>query len=227
MPFGLFGKKEKEEIEDLGKIKSESLLSDKATSGRGLLELPELPKRSLPGISEPKESSFPLKPKLEFKPKLTPRLEFKPKFPPKPEIKKVSLEELPLKDLSKKINEELESIKKEFKNIRKVQGLTLESPELIDLLNLYIKAKRKLRDFTDEINKTDLSGLTSKRTVAAVYKFRACRTLSEIKKEVIKIDKICKKAGFIPIKVNQILKSSAEELVNSFLREKKEEKKKK
>lgn len=226
MPFGLFGKKEeKEELKDLGRIKSYRPISDKIAS-RGprsplrLRELPERPSRepSLPSIRKPEKPSFPEKPKFPSKPELR-----KPK-PPKPEVKKISLKELPLKNLSKKIDEELEEIKKEFKDIGKTKGLTLESPELIDLLNLYVNAKKKMNTFIDEINEMNLSRLTSKRTVAAVYKFRACKAISDIKKEVKKIDKICKKAGFIPLKVHDILESSAEDIVNSFL--KKEKKKK-
>ena len=69
----------------------------------------------------------------------------------------------------------------------------------------------------------DLTALASKRTFAAIYKFRACKGLSEIKRQIRKIENLCKKAGFIPTKVHDILESRAEDLVNGFLEKSKEE----
>ncbi len=133
------------------------------------------------------------------------------------------LDEATLKELNQKIDMELENIRQRFNDIGKTAGLTLESPEMIDLLDLYTAAKDKLQEFINEINSLNLSSMGEKKTFAAIYKFRACRTLSEIKKEILKIESISRKAGFIPSKVHEILNSKAEDLIYSFIKGKKEE----
>lgn len=145
--------------------------------------------------------------------------------PPISVEKTLTFEELPLKELCKDIKDGLKEIRDKFREIGKTDNLTLESPEMIDLLELYVIAKDKMQEFIDKINKLELGKLTSKKTVAAIYKFRACKTLADIKKQVRKIESICKKAGFIPTKIHEILEAKAEDLVNSFLREEKKEKK--
>ena len=236
----LLERKEMEDLSKLGELKepqletsSETLYKPPAESVEAPTPAPE-PSPSL----EVKEEE-----KLEEKPEI---LEVKEEFElPKEETEKleipeaprvsieeekkeeITFEELPLKELCDKINEELKSIKKRFKAIGKTDGLTLESPEMIDLLDLYVDAKNKLEEFINEVNKLELAKLPAKKTIAAVYKFRACKSLADIKKQVQKIEAVCRKAGFIPTKIHEILESRAEDLVNSFLREKKGRGKKK
>lgn len=148
-----------------------------------------------------------------------------PKMLPEPTEEKptIELEELPLKELNEKIDEELKQIKKRMKDLGGLNKLTLESPEMITLMELYTEYKDKLSHFVEEINQMELTALASKKTFAAIYKFRACKGLSEIKKEIKKIEASCKKAGFIPTKVHDILESRAEDLVDGFLQKSKDE----
>jgi len=189
------------EMKDLGKL----------TLEEDSVEIPELP----PELTRIKETA-----EAEAE-KITEELE-EPKTLPEPteEKQEIELEELPLKELNEKIDKELRELKRRMKDLGSLTKLTLESPEMINLMDLYTEARDKLSQFIEEINRMDLTTLSSKRTFAAIYKFRACKGLSEIKKEIRKIESICKNAGFIPTKVHEILETRAEDLVDGFLQQK-------
>ena len=213
----LFGKRrEVEEPEETLETEMKDL--DKLTVGEDSVEIPELPPELTRLKTKLKETA-----KAEAK-EITEKLE-EPKMLPEPteEKREIELEELPLKDLNEKIDEEIKDIRKRMKDLGSLNKLTLESPEMISLMDLYTEAKDKLNQFIEEINRMDLTTLSSKRTFAAIYKFRACKELSEIKKEIRKIEALCKRAGFIPTKVHEILESRAEDLVDGFLQKSKEE----
>ena len=200
-------------------IETEMKDLDKLTTGEDSVDIPELP----PELTRIKERA-----KAEAE-KITEKLE-EPKMLPEPteerllepieEKREIQLEELPLKELNEKVDEELKQIKERMKDLGSLNKLTLESPEMISLMDLYTEYKDKLSQFIEELNRMDLTALASKRTFAAIYKFRACKGLSEIKKEIKKIEALCKKAGFIPTKVHDILESRAEDLVDGFLQQK-------
>ena len=214
-PFGLFKKKEeskeleRKEMEDLNQLKTMEAPE----------ELPPLPESEIAPPEVPKEEE-----KVpEVKEEKVELPEVSEEIQPAPvEIEKeVTFDELPWKELCNRIEEELKSIRSSLRGIDKITQLTLDSPELVDLLDLYVASKNKFQSFIDEINRMDLSRLSSKKSMAAIYKFRACKTLADMKKQIRKIDSICKKAGFIPTKIHEIIQAKAEDLVNSFLRESK------
>jgi len=206
----LFGKKRDIE-EPKETLETEMKDLDKLTVGTDSIEIPELP----PELTRLKEAA-----ETEAE-KVTEELE-EPKMllEPTEEKREMELEELPLKELNEKIDKELRELKKRMKDLGSLTRLTLESPEMINLMELYTEARDKLSQFIEEINRMDLTTLSSKRTFAAIYKFRACKGLSEIKKEIRKIESICKNAGFIPTKVHEILETRAEDLVDGFLQQK-------
>jgi hypothetical protein len=203
----LFGKK-KDIEEPKEPLETEMKDLDKLSIGEDSVEIPELP----PELTRLKEAA-----ETEAE-KITKDIE-EPRMLPEPTEEKpeIELEELPLKELNEKIDEELKVIRKRMKELGSLTKLTLESPEMINLMELYTEARDKLSQFVEEINRLDLTALASNRTFAAIYKFRACKELSEIKREIRKIEFICKKAGFIPTKVHDILESRAENLIDSFL----------
>jgi hypothetical protein len=197
MVFGLFKKKE-EEKKLLEKTFPEEI-PEKPLFIEEKLEMPE------------KEEKIKLKEELERK------------IPSFPEVSRPKATQSLLEDLCNRIDKESKKIKNYVKKITSKAGeLTLESPEVFELIDTYVKGKKKLQEFLDEINKLDFSGLEEKEKVmVAVYKFRACKTLSEIKQQILKIEEICRKAGFMPSEVQEILQANAEELINKFIREKK------
>ena len=208
MPFGLFKKKVKEVDEQKLKQTMEGI--DKVlTEPKFIEDLKLIEKTEIKDLDKMKEIVPPVKPPVleELKP-----------VPIEPVLK--PLDENSLEQLNERIDTELVAIRKKLKGIEKVPKLTLESPEMVDLLDLHISAKNKFKEFVDEINKFDLKN-SEKKTFAAIYKFRACKALSEIKKQIRKIESISMKAGFIPTKVHTIIQSDAEKLVNNFLKEKK------
>jgi len=208
MPFGLFKKKVKEVDEQKLKQTMEGI--DKVlTEPKFIEDLKLIEKTEIKDLDKMKEIVPPVKPPVleELKP-----------VPVEPVLK--PLDENSLEQLNERIDTELVAIRKKLKGIEKVPKLTLESPEMVDLLDLHISAKNKFKEFVDEINKFDLKN-SEKKTFAAIYKFRACKALSEIKRQIRKIESISMKAGFIPTKVHTIIQSDAEKLVNNFLKEKK------
>jgi hypothetical protein len=213
--MGLFGKKKEfsESDEDLMTAK-ESLHTemkdlDKLTIGDSSIEIPELP----PDLDRLKEVA-----RIEAE-KITKDFEEPKNILPQrtEERREVVFSERPLKELNEKIDKELEDIKKRVKNLGSLTKLTIESREIIDLLNLYTRTNDKLNEFVEEINRMYLDSSTSNRNFAAIYKFRACKGLSEMKRELRRIESICKKAGFVPDKIHEILESRAENLIDNFL----------
>jgi hypothetical protein len=215
----LFGRKKVVE-EPKETLETEMKDLDKLTVGADSVDIPELPSE----LTRLKEVAEAEAEKITGEMEETETL-IEPAEVPKPveEKPEVQLEELPLKEMNEKIDEELKQIKKRMDDLGSLKKLTLESPEMISLMELYTEYKDKLNQFVEEINSMDFSSLASKRTFAAIYKFRACKALSEMKKQIKKIEALCKKAGFIPTKVHEILESSAEDLVKDFLDEKSEE----
>ncbi len=187
------------EVNDLDKL---SLESDS-------VEIPELP----PELTRLKEAAT-----AEAE-RITESME-EPRMLPQPtdERHETELEEQSLKKLNKNIDEELKGFRKRMKDLGSLTRVSLESQEMIKLMDLYTEALCKLNQFVEEINRMDLANLSSKRTFAAIYKFRACKGLSEIKREIRKMESICKKAGFVPAKIQEILGTSAENLIDGFLR---------
>jgi hypothetical protein len=213
MPFGLFKKKVKEPKPKASEIHPPM---EPLPEPKSIEDLEKIEKTEMEDLGKIKEMGPVTEaPELEDVPELKP---LEP-LPPKPDFK--SLDETRLKDLNSRIDEELKEIKKKLKPIEKVSKLSLESPEMIDLLDLHVSTKKKFQNFVDEINNLNLENLSEKKTFAAIYKFRACKNLSEIKKELKKIESLSMKAGFIPTKVHSILKKDAGKLVNTFLKEKK------
>jgi len=219
----LFGRK-KEVEEPKETLETEMKDLDKLTVGADSVDIPELPSE-LTRLKEVAEAEAEkITGEMEESETLIEPAEVpKPVEEPVEEKPEVQLEELPLKEMNEKIDEELKQIKKRMDDLGSLKKLTLESPEMISLMELYTEYKDKLNQFVEEINSMDFNALASKRTFAAIYKFRACKGLSEMKKEIKKIESLCKKAGFIPTKVHEILESSAEDLVKDFLGEKSEE----
>jgi len=201
----LFGRKREEPKE----LETEMEDLDKLTVGEDSVEIPELPSE-LTRIKEKAETEVD---------KITEGLTTEPAE----REREIELEELPLKELNEKIDEELRQIRKRMKDLGSLNKLTLDSPEMINLMDLYTEYKDKLSQFIEEINRMELTALASKKTFAAIYKFRACKSLSEMKKQIKKIEALCKRAGFIPTKVHDILESRAEDLVEEFLQKSKEE----
>jgi len=211
----LFGRKRG--IEEPKTLETEMKDLDKLTVGSESVDIPDLPPE-LTKLEEPSEAgTATITEKLE-EPKILPE----PVEIPKPveEKREIQLEELPLKELNDRIDEELDEIQEKIKDLGSLSKLTLDSPEIISLMELYTEYKDKLNNFIEELNSMEFNALASKKTFAAIYKFRACKGLSEIKKEIKKIESLCKKAGFVPTKVHDILKSRAEDLVDGFLKQK-------
>lgn len=210
----LFGKKKEieDEMEDL----------DKLAVGPESTEVNDLP----PELTRLKEAATAEAEKITEKleePRMLPEPVEVPKrmFTEPVEVRReVEFDELPLKDLNEKIDEELKEIRKRMKDLGSLTKLSLDSPEMVSLMELYTEYRDKLSRFVEEMDNMDLGGLASNRTFAAIYKFRACKELSEIKREIKKIEAICKKAGFIPTKVHEILESRAEDLIEGFLQQK-------
>lgn len=197
----LFGKKKEEPKE----LETEMKDLDKLTVGEDSVDIPELP----PELTRIKKTA---EAEETEEPEMLPE--------PTEEERTIELEELPLKELNEKIDKELDQVRKRMKSLGSLNKLTLESPEMISLMELYTEYKDKLSQFIEEINSMALTALVSKRTFAAIYKFRACKGLSEMKKQIKRIEELCKKAGFIPTKVHDILESRAEDLVDGFLQKK-------
>jgi hypothetical protein len=221
MTINLFKKEEVKELDDLENIKSQDLEPFKfpeEPTGESSLKTAESEQPEEPEEIEEENDmpSMSLSSKIENKiEELAPELQARPE---------TTIDDFPLKELIGKIDTELRNIKDNLRDLGKLEEITLDSPEMVSLLDLYIYSKSKLQEFTDEINKMDLTTLGAQRTIAAIYKFRACKVLSEIKKQIQRIDDVCRDAGFIPTRIHEILSMKAEDLVNSFLREKPQEK---
>ena len=187
---------------------------------------------------EPKGESLPLP--VEEKVEPTKEEEPLPEMPelptfPETDFKKIeselsSLEEvmskesvpsknITLENLCIKIDLEAEDVErriKEFKAI--VSKVTLNSTEIFDLLDLYAKTKTKLKEFIKEIDRFDSIGWGVDEETAAFYKFKACKGLARIRKGMFEIEELVKQSGVTPSKIEEILRTSAEKLVDQLAR---------
>ncbi len=122
-----------------------------------------------------------------------------------------------LENLCIKIDLEAEDIErriKEFKTV--VSKVSINSSEIFDLLDLYSKAKTKLKEFVQEIDRFDSVGWGVDEETAAFYKFKACKGLARIRKEMAEIEDLVKQSGFTPAKIEEILHTPAEKLVEQL-----------
>ncbi|MBU5688732.1 MAG: hypothetical protein KQA41_00685 [Candidatus Aenigmarchaeota archaeon] len=122
-----------------------------------------------------------------------------------------------LENLCIKIDLEAEDIERrirEFKTV--VSKVSMNSSEIFDLLDLYSKAKTKLKEFVQEIDRFDSVGWGVDEETAAFYKFKACKSLARIRKEMIEIEELVKQSGFTPGKIDEILHTPAEKLVDQL-----------
>lgn len=218
MVFG-FGKKEKKEFK---KLETPKILSEirseiqKPPEGFGALktEVEKVPERPvvLPEIESQIEKTSELETKVE-KAKKAPKV-LKKLYESKNEEK---ADMLALEELSQKIENENIKIKKKVKSLsKKSEELTIDSPEIIDLIKLYEKASKKSREFIEHMNEIEADGWDVDETIAAFYKFRIAKGLSFLKKEELKIEKLCEKVGFTPSKVHEILEKPTERLIEEF-----------
>jgi ElaB/YqjD/DUF883 family membrane-anchored ribosome-binding protein len=209
--MSLFGRKKEIESDMTAKdsLQTEVKDLDKLSLEEDSVEIPELPQE----FTKLKEVAAADAEKItkDFE---EPRLLLEPTE----EKREIELDESSLKELNEKIDEELKVFRKRMKDLGNLTRVSLESQEMIELMDLYTEAMDKLNQFVEEINRMDLSNLSSKKTFAAIYKFRACKGLSEIKREIRKMESICKKAGFVPAKIQEILSTNAENLIDGFLR---------
>ncbi len=122
-----------------------------------------------------------------------------------------------LEGLCKKIDSENVEIEKQVSEMRKkIKSLNLNNPEVVDLLDLYDRSREKLNDFVREVDRFDSIGWGTDENTAALYKFRACKGLANIKKKIRDIERLSKEAGFSPQKVQEILKTPASKLVDEL-----------
>jgi hypothetical protein len=210
MVFGLFKKKKEQELPP------EMFTPE---------ETPTIPELLEPAEQEPRENEFeplegqaPEEPVIERKPvseslfpDLLPPLHEETEFM-SPAGKSATLENLCIK-----IDLEAEDVERKIKEVKSiVNKLNINSSEIFDLLTLYSKIKDKLRDFTGEIDRFDTAGWGINEERAAFYKFRACKSLAKIRRDLNDIEKIVKQSGFTPSKMNEILSTPAEQLVEQL-----------
>ena len=237
MVFG-FGRKEKKELEKpetpkiLSEIKSE-IQRPPEEFGTLKTEIEKVPEEPVvpPEIESQIDKTSELETKVEEAiTKTIPEIS-EPLFEPENKEKKVSepvyepetkgkTDMLALEELSQKIENENIKIKKKVKSLsKKSEELTIDSPEIIELIKLYEKASKKSREFVDQMNKLEADGWNVDETVAAFYKFRIAKGLSFLKKEELNIEKLCEKVGFTPSKVHEILEKPTEKLMEEFSEE--------
>ena len=238
MVFG-FGKKGKKELEKpetpifLSEIKSEiqkppEEFGSLKTETEKIPEMPEVPPEIESQIDKTSELESKVEDALEKKiPEISERIlepkaeEEVPEPAPEPEPEAERREEgktdmLALEDLSQKIENEDIKIKKKVKSLSKKEELTIDSPEIINLIKLYEKTSKKSREFIEQMNKLESNGWKVDETVAAFYKFRIAKALSSLKKSESDIENLCEKVGFTPSKVHEILKKPTEQLIDEF-----------
>ncbi len=122
-----------------------------------------------------------------------------------------------LESFYRKVDLEAEDLDRRVAEIKKrTKTLDLNSPELVDLLNLYEKARGTVNGFIQEIDQKDVAGWGTDENTTAFYKFRACKKLSQMKQRLNEVERITRQAGFTNAKVTEILHTPAEQLVNSL-----------
>jgi len=168
----------------------------------------------------------------EIKAKLEKPMEFEAKlgetFERGVEKLKTGVDKTIIEDLSKRIEEENKKILRKFNTItKKAKQITLESPETIELIKLYANAKDRFEGFVEEMRRLEGRGWDFDKNIAAFYKFRVGRALAQMKKQTIKVENVCRDAGFTPSNIRTILESPIERLIDSLARKKIKLKKKK
>jgi len=134
---------------------------------------------------------------------------------------KTGVDKTSLEDLSKRIEEENTKISRRFNAITKnVKEFTLENPEIVELIKLYSNASDKLDEFIEEMRRLEDRGWDFDKNIAAFFKFRIGTALAEMKKNTMSVESICKKAGFTPSNIKNILESPIENLVDSLAKKK-------
>ncbi len=134
---------------------------------------------------------------------------------------KTGVDKTSLEDLSKRIEEENVRISRKFNAITKnVREFTLENPEIVELIKLYSNASDKLEEFIDEMRKMEDLGWNFDKNIAAFFKFRIGKDLAEMKKLTINVESICRRAGFTPSNIRNILESPIENLIDSLSKKK-------
>ncbi len=122
-----------------------------------------------------------------------------------------------LETFYRKIDLEAEDLERKVADVKKrTKNLDLNNPELVDLLNLYEKTRTTVDGFIHEIDKMDSSGWGTDENTSAIYKFRACKRLSQMKQRLNEVDRMTRQAGFTNAKVTEILHTPAEQLVNNL-----------
>ena len=134
---------------------------------------------------------------------------------------KIGVDRNIIEDLSKKIEEENSKISRKFSTIiKKTKEITLESPEVIELIKLYANANEKFEEFIEEMRDLENKGWDFDKNIAAFYKFRIGRALAEMKKQTMKVENVCRDAGFTPSNIRTILESPIDRLVDSMAKKK-------
>jgi DNA-binding transcriptional MerR regulator len=134
---------------------------------------------------------------------------------------KTGVDKTALEDLSKRIEEENIKISRKFNTITKnVKNITLDNPEIVELIKLYSNASDKLEEFIEEMRRIEDRGWDFDKNVAAFFKFRIGKDLAEMKKLTINVENICIRAGFTPSNIRNILESPIENLVDSLSKKK-------
>jgi len=133
-----------------------------------------------------------------------------------------------IEDLSKRIEEENKKISRKFNTItKKAKTITLESPETVELIKLYANAKDRFEEYIEEMRSLEERGWDFDKNIAAFYKFRIGRALAQMKNQTMRVEKVCRDAGFTPSNIRTILESPIERLIDSLTKKKIKLKKKK
>ena len=134
---------------------------------------------------------------------------------------KTGIDKTVLEDLSKRIEEENVRISRKFNAITKnIKEITLENPEIVELIKLYSNATDKLEEFIEEMRRLEDRGWDFDKNIAALFKFRIGKALAEMKRQTLNVENICRKAGFTPSNIRNILESPIERLVDSLAQKK-------
>jgi len=134
---------------------------------------------------------------------------------------KTGVEKEIIEDLSKRIEEENRRISRKFNGLtKKAKEITLESPEIVDLIKLYSSSRDRFEKFVEEMQELEYKGWSFDNDIAAFHKFRVGKALAEMKKQTKNVENVCRNAGFTPSNIKVILESPIERLVDSLVRKK-------
>lgn len=192
MSFGPFRKKKVE--------KSNKAMDEAFPFGRGDLEsmpISDLAPDIMPPLEKPskieKEISMTDRDKISKK-----RVDFNPLI------------------LCEKIEDETGGIKRKFNRIKRTKDLNIDSLEMIDLIRLHGETSKKLKNFIDRVDDADSSGWNVERNIASFYKYRACKGLANLKKELKDMERVSEGLGFTTTKIENILSTPAKKLVEDL-----------